>query len=576
MEASNPEPRFTLSALAHDADCAGCWPESGDTLRVRLRCAAGEAARAEVCYRSLYDHVGPYRSVGMAMALSDGVSDVFEASLTLPDYRFRYYFRLTNRAGEDLYYTSDGAMDRPPEEGSCFFYPCINPADVPRAPEWAKGAMVYQIWTDRFFNADPRNDPPGTVPWGAPAGRGVEYGGDFAGIVCQAGYLKGLGVQAVYLNPVFASPSYHKYDTADYTRVEDCYGGGEGLKALVAALHGAGIRVILDAVFNHCSNRHPFFRDLVEKGAASRYRGWFLPRGFPVDEEAVNYDTFAGLVREMPRWNTANDGVIDYLCGVAEFWTREADLDGWRLDVADELNHRLLRRLRERLEAVKPDVLLLGEIWNHAHRYVTACQLHAVTNYKFRTAALDFALQKTGARDFWNAGQANRMYYRTSTYPLLMNLLGSHDTARFATLLGDRSAAVALCALLLAMDGMPMLYYGDEVLMEGGADPDNRRAMRWDLTQTPEAAEIRALMAFRGQSECLRKGSLRLVKAEGGLLAFSRETPGSRLVAAVNFGPEAGLETPGRQLLGNARTRVGRAELPRNGYGIWEDESWSG
>ena len=347
-------------------------------------------------------------------------------------------------------------------------------------------------------------------------------------------------------------------------------------RSLIGECRQKGIRVILDAVFNHCSNRHPFFRDLVEKGAASRYRGWFLPRGFPVDEEAVNYDTFAGLVREMPRWNTANDGVIDYLCGVAEFWTREADLDGWRLDVADELNHRLLRRLRERLEAVKPDVLLLGEIWNHAHRYVTACQLHAVTNYKFRTAALDFALQKTGARDFWNAGQANRMYYRTSTYPLLMNLLGSHDTARFATLLGDRSAAVALCALLLAMDGMPMLYYGDEVLMEGGVDPDNRRAMRWDLTQTPEAAEIRALMAFRGQSECLRKGSLRLVKAEGGLLAFSRETPGSRLVAAVNFGPEAGLEAPGRQLLGNARTRVGRAELPRNGYGIWEDESWSG
>ncbi len=564
------------SALFHVSECNYCYPVGETTLAIRLRLACNDAERITVWYKNLYDHVKPFLSVQMSLILSDGVNDIYEGEISLPERRFKYYFEI-EKGSEIVYFGSDGALDNAVLKEGCFYYPCINPDEMPGLPDWAAGETIYQIWTDRFYNSDPSNDPPGTKTWGVLPDRDTYFGGDFEGIAEKLPYLKSLGVGLIYLNPVFASPSYHKYDICDYDTVDEHMGGEKGLSELVTKAHENGIHVVLDAVLNHCSSEHPFFRDLLEKGPESKYTGWFYPYSFPLSIQECNYDTFAGLVPDMPRFNTANSEVQDYLVGNTVMWTKKLQIDGWRLDVCDEVSHSLLKKLRQELTEARPDILIIGEIWNHSGRWMQGDEIHSVTNYKYRQAMLHYLTGKSDARTFIHDLAHAKMQVKTPMHPYLININSTHDTERVRHAFCDNER-LALCAaaMQLMIDGMPLIYYGDELFMDGDIDPDSRRAMDWDSADGAFAAEVRSLAHFRGNSAVLKRGRTEFVHAEDRLLAFTRSYDGKTLLCVVNPGPAAELKfCPSRYVMGSAdfKTFERHCSDSRNGVSCANDHN---
>lgn len=530
------------SSVFHKSEQPYAYAVAKDRLRVRLRTRAGDCEHVLAHYRNLYDHTSPYRTAEMHPILSDGVVTLYEGELHVPERHFKYWFELTH-AEETLHYTSDGFLDSVSER-NCFYFPAINADDIIAPPAWAKGGIVYQIFVDRFNNGTTAVSETSWSPCGGDLQRAAE----------RLDYVKSLGAEMVYLSPVLQSPTYHKYDVSDYYAVDTALGGSEALRDLVEKAHSLGLKVILDAVFNHCSDRNPLFQDVLSRGEASPYHKWFYLDGFPVTGDPCNYDTFAGAVPSMPRFDTSNPEVIEYLTDAALYWTKCLNLDGWRLDVADEVSHSLWRELRRKLKAANPDILIIGEVWNHAGAWLRGDEFDTVTNYKLRSALLSFAGGHTNAAAFWQAVSANRMRYMTPFYPYLVSFVGTHDTVRARTALGNEQLFLLTLAAVLTLDGIPLIYYGDEVGMEGGEDPDNRRCMRWDLTDSPLAREIRALSCFRAQSPVLRFGSMTPIPAGERVLAFMRLHDGEKRLVAINFG-QTEVTLPGTfeaVLLGNA------------------------
>jgi len=357
-------------AIYHISSGSYCYPVGGTTLRVRLRLARDEALEIRLHYQNIYDHKSPFFSVAMGRLFSDRLFDYFEAEISLEWKRFKYFFEIA-AGGDRHFFGSEGLTDAVKEK-ECFFYPYINGDDVAMMPEWARGEIIYQIWVDRFWNGDQSNDPEGAQSPDVLPDRDTYYGGDFDGVMRKLPYIRDLGAGIIYLNPVFDSPSYHKYDIRDYAKIDAAYGSKEKLRQLVDKAHGMGIRVILDGVFNHCSSENALFADVVNRGEESPYRSWFCIDSFPVT--AGQYDSFGGLVPSMPRFNTSDPGLIEYLTDIADYWTGYLGIDGWRLDVADEVSHRLWREFRRRLCGKYPDILLLGEIWNQAAPWLDGIQ----------------------------------------------------------------------------------------------------------------------------------------------------------------------------------------------------------
>jgi hypothetical protein len=335
------------SAIYHTSEQPYVYAVGKDALRVRLRTRAGDCERVLAHYKNLYDHTSPFQTVEMKPILTDGVVTLYEGELVVPERHFKYWFELTSK-GETLRYTSDGFLENV-QERNCFYCPVINSDDIIAPPEWAKGGIVYQIFVDRFYNGEPANDPAGTVSTDVLPRHGTFYGGDLQGAAERLDYVKALGAEMVYLSPVLKSPTYHKYDVADYYAADESLGGNDALFDFVQKAHALGLKVILDAVFNHCSDQNPLFQDVLVNGARSPYAKWFYLDSFPVSAEPCNYDTFAGAVPSMPRFDTSNPEVIEYLTNAALHWTTRLNLDGWRLDVADEVSHSLWRELRRKL-----------------------------------------------------------------------------------------------------------------------------------------------------------------------------------------------------------------------------------
>ena len=419
---------------------------------------------------------------------SDGVRDYWTAVLPVPTSRLRYFFRLTDHAGETAFLSEHGlSRERPSRRhyAGYFFYPYDQPIDRIALPSWIPGSTMYLIFPDRFANGDRSTDPPGTRPWGERPTRRSFFGGDLAGIQQRLAWPRDLGIGCLYLTPVFEAPSNHKYDPADYERIDPHFGTNADFAALVRDAHAMGMRVLLDGVFNHSGHEWFAFRDVREKGEQSRYRDWFFKiEGFPVDIAAVNYETFANRLRNHPKLNTANPELREYLTGIGEKWIREADVDGWRLDVANEVDHRFWRAFRDRVKGAKADAFIVGEVWHDAIRWLDGAQFDSVMHYPWREAVLRYLNREIAPSRFAGWTTTVRHMYEPAVEPGLLHLLGSHDTARVRTELGGRAErALQAAVLLLTASGMPLVYYGDELGMEGGDDPDCRRCMEWDASK---------------------------------------------------------------------------------------------
>lgn len=405
--------------------------------------------------------------------------------------RCRYYFELQSGI-ERFYYLEDGFYtDAQLTDGKIvpqyFTFPWMNSGDINCTPAWVNDTIWYQIFPDRFCNGDSSINPQNVKAWAGPGKKVTNkeiYGGDLRGIIQKLDYLQELGITGLYLNPINQAESVHKYDTTDYLQIDFAFGDKTVMKELVQKAHEKGIRVMLDGVFNHCGAEFPYWKDVVNKGPKSEYFDWFMVEEWPFRKMGSNaknkkYYSFA-FIDDMPKWNTNNPKVIEYLLNICETWVREYDIDGLRLDVANEISHKFCKELRKRMKELKEDFYMLGEIWHDSIPWLLGDEFDAVMNYPLAETISDFWMELSQKKIEFEE-RINRCYtmYMQQNNDVLFNLLDSHDTIRLISKIKDINKVYQQLAVLFTMPGSPCIYYGTEVVLEGGYDPDCRRCMPW-------------------------------------------------------------------------------------------------
>lgn len=409
-------------------------------------------------------------------------------SVTIPmqTHKLRYHFGITLCDGTTLMLSELGVTDELSESQiRPFMVPYVFEREHYCAPDWAKNFVWYQIFPDRFAG---EGDPVVFAPT-----RDNFFGGTLKGITGKKPYLKDLGVQGIYLNPIFQSPSNHRYDTVDYAKIDPLLGNEDDFRQLVGSLHEAGLRIMLDGVFNHCAWNHPFWQDVLHKGESSPYYEWFYIEDAHALEGSGKEKFSPEIIRRehpfacfafaanMPKWNTENELVMDYLIGQAERWTRDFGIDAWRLDVPDEISMRFLREFKRRIRAVSDQIYIIGEIWQDAGLWLDNAVFDGAMDYPLYYAIRDFAM--TGQDDLVAFARRIQRWVLSAPeeiHPYQWAFCSNHDIPRLLTECGGDAERTKLALFLTAVLGGNMsVYYGDERGMEGGDDPDNRRAMVW-------------------------------------------------------------------------------------------------
>lgn len=450
--------------------------------------------REEICYKKRLKH------------------QIWWTTTLVPPYkRCKYYFEL-HTDKEVWYYFEDGFLkeEQLHMEGrmlQCFIVPWMNQADINVTPDWVNDTVWYQIFPDRFCNGTPEKNGEDILPWRTgPVTNQERFGGNLAGIRKRLSYLKELGINGIYLNPIMEAESNHKYDTRDYTKIDPYFGDNEEFALLVKEAHELGIRIMVDAVFNHCGRRFAQWLDVEEKGEKSEFADWFMIHDWNAlkkqgDTRDGRFYSFA-FNEYMPKLNTNNEEVIRYFSDICESWIRDFDIDGIRFDVGNEVSHRFLKRVRERVKSLKPDIYLLGEIWHDASQWLMGDEYDSVMNYPLMSGIHDFFLDKESTKEDFEY-MVNRCYtmYMQQCNNVLFNLLDSHDTERLMNRLKNLNVFYQQLAVLFTMPGSPCIYYGTEIAMEGGHDPDCRRCMPWDEMDSEEnrkrLEEMKKLISLR-------------------------------------------------------------------------------
>ena len=508
----------------------------------------------------------------------DGQRDMFTGSINTDGYMglIWYSFRL-----ERL----DGKSGRESQEYQLTVYD-----ENDKVPRWFGEGMAYQIFPDRFCRLSVPNSA------GMVGGRWVHqsweeepeyrpdhngeirnrdfFGGSLAGIRSKLPYLRDLGVETIYLCPIFEGPENHRYGVGDYEKVDPMLGTKEEFSALCAEAHAMGMRIMLDGVFNHTAFVSKYFNGDGSypnagacQGPQSPYYDWFCFQHWP-----SQYTSWWGIY-SLPTTNKNSRAWLEYITGengIIRSWLR-AGADGWRLDVADELPDRVVAAIHDAVRAEKPDAVIIGEVWEDGsnkiaysvrRKHILGGHCDGLMNYPFRTALVDYLLGGD-AEHFRNSMETLRENYPEFAWHSAMNTLGTHDTMRILTLLGEKSeqrgqsrdwraharlndhdrahgkARLALGAMVLfAFPGAPTVYYGDEAGMEGFEDPFNRRTFPWGHEDQELVRLFTALGAARKTRKALRRGDIEYVEAAGRVLAFTRSLDGETVLCAVNAGQE--------------------------------------
>lgn len=554
-------------------------PEQECTLHIHI--PSGVQATAVECCFLTEDHRA-YSAAPMTYSSKQGAYDIFQGKFSLPETGlFFYYFHITTRTGSFRLYKQGDQTNM--EAGDLWQLSCV-PADF-STPDWAKGAVIYQLFPDRFRKSG-QCDLTGKlepytihekwdeeVVW-QPTPEGLVlnndfYGGNFKGITEKMDYIASLGVTILYLNPISKSFSNHRYDTGDYKVPDPMLGTMEDFCAMCEAAHSHGIRVILDGVYSHTGADSLYFdkhRTFGGKGAhcskESPYYSWYTFHPWPNTYNCWwNFDT-------LPTVNKMDPSFLEYIItgedSVIAHWLR-AGADGFRLDVADELPNEFMALLKQQLRQLRPDALLLGEVWEDAsnksaygvrRRYFVDATLDSVMNYPFRTAILNFMKERDHGDALKDAVMTIAENYPAQVFCCNMNPLGTHDTPRILTALVDdfdgsreensrrrlspAQLSVALERLFMAsflqymLPGSPSLYYADEAGMEGCKDPFNRRTYPWGRENRALLEHFKRLGDLRKKYPCLRTGDVEFFHAGDQRLGFSRSDGEKKLYVYVN------------------------------------------
>lgn len=525
-------------AIAHAIESNYSFPLTKDQYVVRLRVSkVDNIDHVYVLYGAKHLFQRKRKRKELKRLYEDKEFAYYEAILKLEDYRLAYIFQIESE-GLTYYLSSDGLEKEYNFNTSYYNFfqmAYVNEIDITKEVSWVKDAIIYEIFVERFKRSkEDKNGDYITLSWGEKPTPKSFMGGTLTGIKERVSYLKKLGVNTIYLTPIFKSPSNHKYDTVDYYQVDEMFGGNIRFKELVEEIHKMGMRIILDAVFNHISDLSDLFKDVKEKGKESKYYNWFIIYG---DIEKGEYEQFA-TCKYMPKLNTSNLEVQEYLIGIATHYVKEYGIDGWRLDVSDEVSHDFWKRFRRAIKEINPDVLITGENWQDGTPYLRGDEFDGIMNYPFTKYINDLlSFNVIDPMEFKYRLNALRLRYKTQVMNSNWNLIDSHDTFRFYTQVKeDKNKALLGAAIQLFYVGIPCLYYGDEIPLIGRFDPDCRRCM--DFKQVNRRNEFyntyKALIHLRRDSKIIKYGFLE-IEYNDGILSFTRSYKGHKMELLMNF-----------------------------------------
>lgn len=597
---------MNIHAIYHEAKSKYAYAFDRDTVHIRLRTAKGdinkvnmvwgdpfnwrkmtEAEMAEaglLAHQEQSDHVDYMRTHTWASAkespmamhkdYSDGLYDYWFIAINPEFKRTRYAFELiceSEYGSECFFYGAHGAYDLAihPEMLSSlndfYNFPYVNEEDVFSAPSWVKDTVWYQIFPERFANGDAKLNKSHVKPWGSykEVTNEMHFGGDLQGVIDHLDYIKELGATGIYFTPIFEAPTTHKYDTIDYFKIDPEFGTNDTFKVLVDEAHKRGIKVMLDAVFNHCGFKHPYFQDVIKNGMDSKYaqcfhllrepvinfpintQGFPAPKGY-MPAGALNYETFA-FTPNMPKWRTGSPIAEKYLLDVATYWIKEFDIDGWRLDVSNEVSHTFWRKFRTVVKALKPDLFILGENWDDSTPWLMGDQFDSVMNYEFTYPVWHLLSREPQYRDYGVKSYKEAISKLIVSYPKhiainMFNLLDSHDTSRLHTMLDDDDRLVKLAFLLqMSFGGSPSVYYGSEIGLFGVHD-GNRQCMIWDEKEQNLnlRAHVKRLIELRKNYVAMKEMDINFIEIEdvSELLIFTKGTKSDQITFIVNLKAE--------------------------------------
>ncbi|MFW5873358.1 MAG: glycoside hydrolase family 13 protein [Bacillota bacterium] len=536
-----------LSAIYHSYNPAQQAVIDKNTLELRIETARDDVSRVVLLYGPRYtSEENPSNIKELQLLYRTTEKDIYSIRLNLEDTRVRYCFYLEDHHENGYWYNEKGfSIKRPRGHHSGYFqFPVINKSDIPDWPEWAKEQVVYQIFPDRFYRSGNNNVAKDT--WGELPDRDSFYGGNLQGIIDKLDYIEKLGVTTIYLTPIFKSPSNHKYNIDDYYQIDSNFGDLETAKKLLEEAHNRDIKIVLDAVFNHSGSGFFAFQDVLKNGEKSKYINWYYPKNFPISLKKINYKTFANNVRQMPKLNLDNPKAQNYFLEVARYWTEELNLDGWRLDVADEVSSDFWYKFRKELKEIKSDIFIIGEVWYRANRWLEGDQFDSVMNYDLQKDIFSLIVNQDITADIFSKRiQNNFKNYLPGIPNQLLTVLDSHDTPRISWYFKDLSRSAQeekirlISTLQFFLPGIPMIYYGTEIGLTGGDDPDCRRTMIWEKERQNQVlfTHYQKLIQYYKQETAFHNGIYKEIYSDSvkNILVFTIEGENNKKIIIANF-----------------------------------------
>lgn len=569
-------------AVFHVLDTPYAYGKDKDTLIVRVRVARNDIKKCYIHYKDRYDWENSYRKKEMVIVAETELFTYYQVEVSVFRNRYRYYFEFIDNNDESFEYNERGFVNKnfKYNDMNSFQFPYIAEEDLYEEEKWLQESIIYQIFPDRFCNGDNSKNTEGTLSWGkGKVNTKSMYGGDLRGVIEKLSYLKELGVNLIYLTPVFKSTTNHKYNTKDYFDIDPQFGTINEARELVEKAHNNGIKIIFDAVFNHSGSDFFAFKDLIKNQQQSKYKEWYFIDSWPVSQAKDKYYTFANGCENMPKLNTNNEEVKEYLLSVGEYWIKEIGIDGWRLDVCDEVGHEFWREFRKRIKKANKNTIIIGEIMHEANSFLKGDQLDGIMNYPFKNAIIDFFGKNIiNAREFLDIMAENRVLYMDSIIRQMWNLIGSHDTKRiYNECEGNINKIKLAIAYQFLYIGVPYIYYGDEIGLDGEDDPDNRKCMIWD-----EENQNKDLLNFYKMMIKLRKANKELIYGDfeeiyckNDLLAFKRVLKDTNILVLFNNSDkdeaiELNLNCKGTNLITGEIEKINKVKLDKKSFAVFK------